>query len=85
MNDLFKNLENLSARARREETPRVDVCSRVVLRLSRQAPTTAWPFVLFASGTAVAAVVVLSISFPLFEMLTDPLSTFFLMAADVLP
>jgi hypothetical protein len=85
MTDLFKILDNLSTRARREEPPRVDVSSRVVLRLSRQAPTPAWPMVLFASGTAVAAVVVLGISFPLIEMLTDPLSAFFLMAAYVLP
>jgi hypothetical protein len=85
MTDLFKILDNLSARARREEPPRVDVSSRVVLRLSRQAPTPSWPMVLFASGTAVAAVIVLGISFPLIEMLTDPLSAFFLMAANVLP
>jgi len=85
MTDGFKILENLSACARREEPPRVDVCSRVVLRLSRQAPAPAWPMVLFASSTAVAAAVVLNISFPLIEMLTDPLSAFFLMAANVLP
>ena len=85
MTDLFKILDNLSARARREEPPRVDVSSRVVLRLSREALTPAWPMVLFASSTAVAAAVVLIISFPLIEILTDPLSAFFLMAINVLP
>jgi type VI protein secretion system component VasF len=85
MSDLFKILEDLAARARREESPTVDVSSRVVLRLRREAPTPAWPMVLVASSAAVAAVVVLSISLPLIEMLTDPLSAFFLMAANVLP
>ena len=85
MTDLFKILDNLSARARREEPPRVDVSSRVVLRLSREALTPAWPMVLFDSSTAVAAAVVLIISLPLIEILTDPLSAFFLMAINVLP
>jgi len=85
MTDLFKILDNLPARARREEPPRVDVSSRVVLRLSREAPAPAWPMILFASGAAVAAAVVLSISLPLIEILTDPLSAFFLMAINVLP
>jgi len=85
MTDLFKILDNLSARARQEEPPRVDVSSRVVLRLSREALTPAWPMVLFASSTVVAAAVVLIISLPLIEILTDPLSAFFLMATNVLP
>ena len=85
MTDGLKNLEGLSARARREEAPKVDVSSRVVLRLRRQAPAASWSMLLFASGTAIAAAVVLVISFPLIEMLIDPLSAFFLIAADVLP
>jgi len=85
MSDLLKVLEDLSARARREEAPRVDVSSRVVLRLSREALTPAWPMFFFASSTAVAAAVVLIISLPLIEILTDPLSAFFLMAINVLP
>ncbi len=85
MTDLIKILDDLSALARREEPPKLDVSSRVVLRLSRQAPAAAWPMVLFASGAAAAAAVVLGISFPLIEMLNDPLSAFFLMAANTLP
>ncbi len=85
MNDSLKILDNLSARARGEDPPKVEVSSRVILRLSRQSPTPAWPMALFASSTAVAAVVVLSISFPLIEVLTDPLSAFFWIAANVLP
>ena len=85
MSDLLKVLEDLSARARREEPPRVDVSSRVVLRLSREALTPAWPMFFFASSTTVAAAVVLIISLPLIEILTDPLSAFFLMAINVLP
>ena len=72
MTDLLKFMEDLSARARREEPPRMDVSSRVVLRLSREALTPAWPMVLI-------------ISLPLIEILTDPLSAFFLMASNVLP
>ncbi len=85
MTDLLKFLEDLSARARREEPPRVDVSSRVVLRLSQEALMPAWPVVLFASSTAVAAAVVLIISLPLIEILLDPLSAFFLTAINVLP
>ena len=85
MTDLFKILEDLAARARREEPPTVDVSSRVVLRLRREVSGSAWLMALFASSAAVAAAVVLSVSFPFFEMLTDPLSAFFLMAANVLP
>ena len=85
MTDWFKALEDLSARARREEPPRVDVSQRVALRLSREGPAPAWPMILFASSAAVAAAVVLSITLPLIEILTDPLSAFVLMAANVLP
>lgn len=81
----FKTLEDLAARARREEPPRVDVSSRVALRLGREAPAPAWPLVFFASSAAAAAAAVLIVSFPLIDMLTDPLSAFVLMATNVLP
>jgi hypothetical protein len=38
-----------------------------------------------ASGAAIAALVVLSISLPLYEMVTDPWSVFFIMATNTLP
>ncbi len=85
MADPLKILDGLSARARREEAPSIDVSSRVILRLDREVAEPAWPMALVASGTAVAALVVLSISLPLFEMVTDPWSVFFIMAANVLP
>jgi hypothetical protein len=85
MADPLKILKDLSARAREENPPGIDVSSRVLLRLSREVPAPAWPMAFVASGTAVAALAVLSISLPLFEMLTDPLSIFFIMAANVLP
>ena len=85
MADPLNILKDLSARAREENPPGIDVSSRVLLRLSREAPAPAWPMALVASGTAVAALVVLSISLPLYEMLTDPWSVFFIMAAYVLP
>ena len=85
MTDLFKIMEDLAARARREELPTVDVSSRVVLRLRREVPGSAWIMALFASSAAVTAAVVLSVSFPFFEMLTDPWSAFFVIAANVLP
>ena len=85
MTDLFKIMEDLAARARREELPTVDVSSRVVLRLRREVPGSAWLMALLASSAAVAAAVVLSVSFPYFETLTDPWSAFFVIAANILP
>ena len=85
MADPLKILDDLSARARREDPPSIEVSSRVLLRLSREVPALPWPMALVASGTAVAALVVLIISLPLFEMLTDPWSVFFVMAVHVLP
>ena len=85
MADPLKILKNLSARAREENPPSIDVSSRVLLRLSREASSPSWPMALVASGSAVAALVVLSISLPLFEMVTDPWSVFFILAANALP
>jgi hypothetical protein len=85
MADPLKILKDLSARAREENPPEIDVSSRVLLRLSRETPAPAWPMALVASGSAVAALVVLSISLPLFEMVTDPWSVFFILAANALP
>jgi hypothetical protein len=85
MADPLKILEDLSARARREDPPNIDVSSRVLLRLSRELSAPTWPMALVASGSAVAALVVLSISLPLFEMVNDPWSVLFVMAANVLP
>ncbi len=89
MADPLKILKDLSARAREENPPSIDVSSRVLLRLSRKTPAPAWPMTsamaLVASGSAVAALVALSISLPLFEMATDPWSVFFILAANTLP
>jgi hypothetical protein len=85
MEDLLKIMEALAARARREEPPSVGVSSRVVLRLRREVPRSAWPMVLVASSATVAAAVVLIVSFPFIEMLTDPWSAFFVIAANVVP
>ncbi|HSR10221.1 MAG TPA: hypothetical protein VLS90_02165 [Thermodesulfobacteriota bacterium] len=85
MKNGLKILDTLSARARQEEVPKIDVASQVIFRLSRQAPAPAWPMVLAASCTAVAAAVVLGISLPVAEILNDPLSAFFLLASNVLP
>ena len=85
MENPMKNLDDLAARAREENPPSIDISSRVVLRLNQEVPAPAWPMALVASGTAVAALVAVSISLPLFEMVTDPWSVFFIMAANVLP
>jgi len=85
MENPMKNLDDWAARAREENPPSIDISSRVVLRLNQEVPAPAWPMALVASGTAVAALVVVSISLPLFEMVTDPWSVFFIMAANVLP
>jgi hypothetical protein len=85
MADPLKIIKTLSARAREEHPPGIDVSSRVLLRLSREAPVPAWPIALVASGAAVVAVVVLGISLPHYEMVTDPWSAFFVLAANALP
>jgi len=85
MADPLKILEDLSARAREEKPPSVDVASRVLLRLREETPAPAWPMALIASGSAVAAIVVLSLSLPLIEMIRDPWSIFFILAAKALP
>ena len=85
MADPLKILIDLSARAREESPPSRDVSSRVLLRLSRKTTAPAWPMVLVASGSAVAALVVLSMSLPLLEMVTDPWSIFIILAANALP
>ncbi len=85
MADPLKILKDLCARAREESPPNIDVSSRVLLRLSQEAPAPAWPMTLFAVGTAVAALVVLGISLPLYDMVTDPWSVFFILAANALP
>ena len=85
MADPLKILKDLSVRAREENPPSIDVSSRVLLRLSREAAPPSWPLALVAAGSAVAALVVLSISLPLFEMVTDPWSVFFILAANALP
>jgi hypothetical protein len=84
MADPLKILKDLAARAREENPPGIDVSSRVLLRLSRKTTAPVWPTALVASGSAVAALVVLSISLPLFELVTDPWSVFFILAANAL-
>jgi hypothetical protein len=84
MADPLKILKDLAARAREENPPGIDVSSRVLLRLSRKTTAPVWPMALVASGSAVAALVVLSISLPLFELVTDPWSVFFILAANAL-
>jgi len=85
MADPLKFLDELSARARREAPPRVDISRRVVLKLQGEVPTPIWPMALIATSAAVGAAVVLIMSMPLIEMLTDPLSVFFVMAVNALP
>lgn len=85
MTDRLKIVEALVDRARQEEPPIVDVSSRVLLRLRDEVPRPAWPMILVASSAAIAAAAVLIFSFPFIEMLTDPWSAFFVIAANVVP
>jgi hypothetical protein len=85
MTDPLKIFEELSARARREDPPRVDISWRVVIKLKGEVQASAWPMALIASSSAVAAAVVLNMSIPLIEILIDPWSVFFVMAANALP
>jgi len=85
MTDPLKILKDLSVRAREENPPVIDVSSRVLLRLSRETPASAWPMALVASGSAAAALAALGIGLPLYEMVTDPWSVFFILVANALP
>ena len=85
MTDSVQVLKDLSARARQEDPPRVEVSREVILRLGREIPASAWPMKLAAFGAAVAALLVLGLSLPFIEMLTDPMSAFFVTAIHVLP
>jgi hypothetical protein len=85
MAEPLKILNDLSARAREENPPSIDVSSRVLFRLRQEVTAPAWHMAIVASGTAVAVLVALSISLPLFEMVTDPWSVFFILAANALP
>jgi len=85
MTDSLKIVRDLAARAGREDPPKVEVSERVILRLGGEIPVSAWPMKLVAFSGAVTALIVLAVSLPFIEMLTDPMSAFFLMAADVLP
>ena len=85
MSAISETLQSLSAQARLEEIPIVDVSSRVVHQLSHEAPPHIWPMALFASGASVTALVVLALSLPMIEIVADPWSAFFLTAAHVLP
>ncbi len=84
MADPLKILKDLSARAREEEPPSIDVSSRVLLRLTRESTAPLWPLAAVACGSALAALVALGISLPLLDMVTDPWSVFFILAANAL-
>lgn len=85
MADPLKILEDLSVRARRDLAPEIDVSARVLSRLRGEVPGPAWSMAFVVSGAAVAALAVLIVSLPLYEVLTEPWSIFFVMAANFLP
>jgi hypothetical protein len=80
----MKIVERLAAHARLETLPSVDVANRVVARLRQVAPPSVWPLALFVSATAVAAVLILIISMPLFDLFTDPWSACFASTVGIL-
>lgn len=84
MFELLRTVDVLSARARMEDTPVVDVSSKVLYRLAREVPTPVWPMGIFATASSLAAAVVLGFISPLFELFSDPWSALFLTAANVL-
>ena len=84
MSDQFRFLENLAANARTEDTPVVDVSSRVLLRLSRETRPVVWPWAVFASSVSACAVIALVSSLPFISLITDPFSALFLAAEKVL-
>ncbi len=83
MRDPLEILDNLAARARREEAPRIDVARKVILRLHEGRRSERRPLALFAMGSLVAAAVAMVLVLPLVNVLTDPLAAFLQQTTDI--
>ncbi len=77
MENPLNKLEKLAARARQEKTPAVDVSQQVLYRLSQREASRSRPLLIFAIASFATALVVIALSFSLFETMTDPLWTLF--------
>ncbi|MBI4829967.1 MAG: hypothetical protein HY801_00095 [Candidatus Lindowbacteria bacterium] len=81
MNDPLEYIEKLAARARQEEVPQGDVSRLVFGRLHESEDSLSKPMLLFAAGYAAAAFITLAYGLALFNMINDPLSSVFQIAA----
>lgn len=85
MTDALKYLEKLAARARLEMAPPTRVSSRVLQRLAQDDIPVEQIIRPFAMVTVLAAIVTLILTIQLYDLLSDPLTGLFLLAAEVMP
>lgn len=83
MRDPLEIVVRLSARARREEAPRVDVARRVLYRIREGQRPQERPLAVFAIGSLAGAAVAMVVVTPLVNVLMDPLAAFFQESADI--
>ncbi len=85
MSDPFKYLDELAARAREEEAPRVDVAPGVLYRIRQKGESLVRPLAIFALGSSAVAVVALGFIGYLLYTIMDPLRTLFQLMPVMLP
>ncbi len=75
--DTLRAIEELVDRAKREPTPEIDVCGRVLMRLETRTRPRILPLTVFAGVSAAAAVVLLFFAVSNWIYLTNPIMEFF--------
>ena len=85
MSDPLKTLDELVARARKEEAPRLDAAPGVLYHLRQRKESLERPLAVFALGSSAAAVVALGFIGSLLYTITDPLWTLFQMMPTMVP
>lgn len=87
MSDAKGRFERLVSLAREETAPGGDVSGFVVsaIREDRLVRTAARPMLVFAAAYAVACVVALAVAYGYGGMDSDPMTSFFAMANEVMP
>ncbi len=83
--DPLKSLEELAARAREEEAPRVDAAPGVLHRLWQREDSLVRPLAIFALGSSAVAIAALGFIGYLLYTIKDPLRTLFQLMPMVVP
>jgi hypothetical protein len=85
MTDTLRGFEKLTGRARLEDVPPVDVSRRVIRRLSHAPQPSTWPWSLMAATSVAAAILVVALTLPTYQTITNPLNAAFIAAIDLMP